>query len=112
MALIKPVEVIGEDEGDDGHQLHDNVESRARGVLERVTDSVADDSSLVALAALAAKGLSKKGLAVLARELDKLFAIVPCAARVAHGDGEHDGAASGRGEHSAQGIDTEKGAGD
>ena len=38
-----------EDDSDDGHQLDQNVERRARGVLERVTDGVADDGSIEGL---------------------------------------------------------------
>ena len=43
-----------EDEGDDGHELDENVERRAGRVLEGVADGVADDDCLVLFGALAA----------------------------------------------------------
>ena len=32
--MVDGIEIIGEHEGDDGHQLHENVQSRTRGILE------------------------------------------------------------------------------
>lgn len=40
------LEVLREDEGDDGHELHEDVEGRAGGVLERVTHGVANHGRL------------------------------------------------------------------
>lgn len=44
----------GEHDGDRGAQLDQNVQGRAGSILERVADGVADNGSLVLLAALAA----------------------------------------------------------
>src|SRR3954452_15193130 len=44
----------GDDERDGAEQLHEHVERRARGVLEWITDVVADHCRLVLLRALAA----------------------------------------------------------
>ena len=38
-----------EHEGLDGHELDEDVEGRARGVLERVADGVADHGGLVSV---------------------------------------------------------------
>ena len=32
--MVDGIEIIGEHEGDDGHQLHENVQSRTGGILE------------------------------------------------------------------------------
>ena len=40
--------------GDDRHELDENVDGRTGGILEGITDRIADDSSLVSLRALAA----------------------------------------------------------
>mmetsp|Transcript_18685 Transcript_18685/g.39224 ORF Transcript_18685/g.39224 Transcript_18685/m.39224 type:complete len:95 (-) Transcript_18685:289-573(-) len=44
---ICSVEGISEHQRKDSHQLHDNVESRSRGILEWISNSITDDSSLV-----------------------------------------------------------------
>ena len=44
-------EEVGEDQRDDGHQLHDNVQRGAGRVLERVANCVANDGGLVGIAA-------------------------------------------------------------
>ncbi len=43
----------GEHEGDGGEELHEDVERRAGGVLEGVTDGVADDCRGMGFGALA-----------------------------------------------------------
>ena len=45
--VVEEVERRREDKGHDSHQLHENVEGRTRGILERITDRVADDTGLV-----------------------------------------------------------------
>ncbi len=51
-----PDEQRGQHEGDRGEQLHEDVERRAGGVLERVADRVADDGRGVGVRALAEDG--------------------------------------------------------
>ena len=49
-ALEKGDEVLengGDDEGDDAHELHEDVQRGAGRVLERIADGVADDGRLV-----------------------------------------------------------------
>mmetsp|Transcript_45298 Transcript_45298/g.92479 ORF Transcript_45298/g.92479 Transcript_45298/m.92479 type:complete len:579 (+) Transcript_45298:186-1922(+) len=41
VAVVDAHEEVGEDDGDDGHELHDDVERGPRGVLERVAHRVA-----------------------------------------------------------------------
>ena len=47
VARVDRHEEVSEHHRDDGHQLHYNVESRARGILERITDGVAHNSPSV-----------------------------------------------------------------
>jgi hypothetical protein len=47
VARVDRHEKVSEHHRDDGHQLHHNVESRARGILERITDGVAHNSPSV-----------------------------------------------------------------
>ena len=61
-----------EDQRDDGHELEQNVERGAAGVLERVAHGVADNCCLVVARTLAAE---------VAR-LNELLGVVPRAARV------------------------------
>ena len=75
----------GEHDGDRGAQLDQNVQGRAGSILERVADGVADNGSLVLLAALAA----------VVAALDILLRVVPGAAGVGHEHG-HAEAADGR----------------
>mmetsp|Transcript_34480 Transcript_34480/g.78648 ORF Transcript_34480/g.78648 Transcript_34480/m.78648 type:complete len:204 (+) Transcript_34480:190-801(+) len=74
------VEERSEHQGDDGHQLHQNVDTGARGVLHGVTDRVTDNGSVVGIAALAA----------VVALLDVLLGVVPGSAGVGHGDGNLD----------------------
>lgn len=46
LAVVDRLEVLGEHEGDDGHELHEDVEGRPGGVLERVAHGVAHDGRL------------------------------------------------------------------
>ena len=69
-----------EDEADDRHELDQDVERRTGGVLEGIADRVADDRSLVGVAALAAHVAT----------FDTLLGVVPGAARVRHEDRLHD----------------------
>mmetsp|Transcript_103609 Transcript_103609/g.298393 ORF Transcript_103609/g.298393 Transcript_103609/m.298393 type:complete len:434 (+) Transcript_103609:257-1558(+) len=70
-----------DEEGDHCHELEQDVQRRARGVLEGVTDGVAHHAGLALIRLLDADLFAE------------LLRIVPGAARVAHHDGEHRGAA-------------------
>jgi hypothetical protein len=52
VATVDRDKEVGKYERQDGHQLHHDVECRSRSVLERVTNGVADDGSLVQVRAL------------------------------------------------------------
>src|SRR5271157_240171 len=85
-AVEPPLVVIGDDPGDrqQRHHVHDldqRVERQAGRVLERIADSVAGDSRLVPLGALA----GRLGARLV---LDQLLGIVPGAAGVGHEHGE------------------------
>ena len=74
----------GEHDGNDGHELDQNVQRRTGGVLERVADGVANDGSIVSLVALLGAGN-----VVL---LDGFLGVVPGTAGVGHEEGhEHTG---------------------
>ena len=47
LAAVDALEVLREHQGQDGHELHEDVERRARRVLEGVADRVADDAGIV-----------------------------------------------------------------
>src|SRR5499433_3283548 len=81
-----------EDEGDDGHQLDEDVHARPRGVLERIPHRVPDYGGLVRLQPLAAE---------VAR-LDVLLRDVPRASRVGHEECEENAHQRRAGEEAAQ----------
>src|SRR5690606_23401711 len=70
----------GDTEGDCAHHLDQQVEGWSRGVLEWISNSVADNRSVVSLGTLAAESVF---------ELNVLLGIVPRAAGVGHHDGKH-----------------------
>merc|ERR1711972_665959 len=47
LAIIDGSEVLGKDQRDDGLQLHHNVQSWARGVLERIADGVSSHGGIM-----------------------------------------------------------------
>ena len=67
----------GEHDGNRGAELDQNVQRRAGGILERVADGIADNGSLVLLAAFAA----------VVAALNVLLGIVPGTAGVGHEHG-------------------------
>ena len=67
----------GYDDRDHAHQLDQDVQRRARRILERVAHRVADDRSLVVVRSLAAE----------VALLDEFLRVVPGSARVGHEDG-------------------------
>mmetsp|Transcript_13734 Transcript_13734/g.19409 ORF Transcript_13734/g.19409 Transcript_13734/m.19409 type:complete len:458 (-) Transcript_13734:442-1815(-) len=78
MATVDREEEVGKDQRQDCHELHDNVKGRARRVLERITDSVANDSGLVDLRSL----WLLDAIDVDASLLNVLFGVVPCSSGV------------------------------
>mmetsp|Transcript_9173 Transcript_9173/g.22841 ORF Transcript_9173/g.22841 Transcript_9173/m.22841 type:complete len:837 (+) Transcript_9173:48-2558(+) len=104
-AFVDRLKVVGEYEGEDGHELHENVERRARGVLEGVAHGVAHDGGLVVLGALALKVRVGR-----VPPLDVLLGVVPRTASVGHGDGELDARHEAASEDAEDGVDTEEGA--
>ena len=81
-----------EDQAHHRHQLDEDVERGTRGVLEGVTDGVADDGCFVGVRALAA----------VSAAFDVLLRVVPGAACVRHEDGHHDAADERASEESAE----------
>mmetsp|Transcript_17468 Transcript_17468/g.55699 ORF Transcript_17468/g.55699 Transcript_17468/m.55699 type:complete len:792 (-) Transcript_17468:58-2433(-) len=97
LAVVEGVEEVGKNERENGHELHDNVEGRARGVLERIADSVTDDGSLVDFAAL---GLHD-AVHVDAALLNVLLGVVPSTASVGGGDGHLHGRGDSAGQEAS-----------
>ena len=70
----------GYDDRDHAHQLDQDVQRRARRILERVAHRVAYDRSLVVVRSLAAE----------VALLDEFLCVVPGSARVGHENGQHE----------------------
>ena len=85
----------GHGQGEDGHELDENVQGRARGVLERITDSVADDARFVRFRLLATVNLFV---------FDVLLGVVPSTTGVGHHDGEHETRRDGTGEETTEAL--------
>ena len=90
------VDGIGEDKGENGHELNEDVEGGAGGVLERVSHGVADDSSLVLGAGNLIAVFLEALLAGLVGALDELLhltalnvllGVIPSASGVRGGNG-------------------------
>ena len=83
----------GHDDGHHAHQLDEDVQAWAGGVLERIADSVAGDGRFVGIRTLAAVGAA----------FNILFRIVPGAACIGHkyGEDESGGQAAGEQPHDA-----------
>jgi len=87
-------EEVSEDQGKDGHELHDDVKSGTGGILEGVTDGITDNSSLVDFRALAFDDAVNLDLALL----DVLLGVIPSATSVGGGDSQLDGRGDGTGK--------------
>ena len=85
----------GEGEGKDGHELDEDVEGGARGVLAGVADGVTNNSSLVGFALLAAED---------ALVLNVLLGVVPGAAGVGHHDSKDKAGGDGTSEEAAEAV--------
>ncbi len=91
-----------EDEGDDGHELHQNVEGRSGSILERITNGITDNGGLVGVGALAA----------VEALFDVLLGVIPGTTGVGGGDSHLDTGDEATGEHTGEGVDAEEVAGD
>ena len=104
LSVVDRDEEVGEDEGEDGHELHDDVERGAGGILEGIADGVTDDGSLVELGALALDHAVYDDGTLL----DVLLGVVPRATGVGRGDGHLDGGGDGTREETRDGVDAEE----
>lgn len=93
-------EVVCEHKRDDRHELHQNVEGGARGVLQGITNGIADHSRLVALSLLAEEWVASRV------GLDELLGVVPGTTGVAHGHGELDAREEGTSEETVHSVHT------
>eukprot|EP01083_Nonionella_stella_P236200 829810_1 len=100
--VVVAVDHRGDGERDDGHELDEDVEGRAGGILEWISDGVADDACLVGVGTL----LLVSSLTAL--DLDVLLAVVPGATGVGHHDGEHGTRCDGTGQKASQSIGAEE----
>ena len=80
-------ELAAENKRDDGHQLDEDIQSRTRGVLEGVANSVADNCSLVNLTSLAHDVSS---IVLHGATLDVLLSVVPSTSSVRSRDRQLD----------------------
>ena len=78
-AIVDGREVVGEDEREDRRELHQDVERRARRVLARVADGVADDRGRVGEAVLGA-GVKSADVAVTSAAETSMTAVLMCRA--------------------------------
>ena len=85
-ALIvrKRLDQWSDDQGDYAHQLHQDVQGWASGVLEGVTHRVAYDSSIVRIRTFRVNGAVNFGL--IATIFERFLGIVPGATGVGHKD--------------------------
>mmetsp|Transcript_76961 Transcript_76961/g.89445 ORF Transcript_76961/g.89445 Transcript_76961/m.89445 type:complete len:344 (-) Transcript_76961:316-1347(-) len=95
-----------EDDGDDGHQLDQNVQSGTRRVLERITHSVTNHSSSVLRGPLALVLVAQSAL------LDVLLGIVPRTAGVRARHGHLHARHNGAGQQTSKGVLAEQNSGD
>ncbi len=105
-SVVDSVEGIGEHKRQDSHQLHDNVEGRSRGILERISDGVTDNGSLVDVRSLTLKLRIRGGL------LDVLLGVIPSSSRVGHGNGKLDGGNESSNQETRDGHDTKQDSGE
>ncbi|EPY22773.1 inorganic pyrophosphatase, partial [Strigomonas culicis] len=85
-----------EHDGNDRHELDEDVQRRAGRVLERVADGVTDDGGRVLRGALALV------LVLEAALLDVLLRVIPRTARVGGGDGHLHAGHDGTGQHTGE----------
>ena len=107
------VDGVGEHKGENSHELDQDVEGGAGGVLERVADGVAHDGSLVLGARHLLAVLPQALLAGLVRALDELLhlaalnvllGVVPRTSSVGRGNGHLNTADEASDEESRKGV--------
>lgn len=84
----------GDDEADDCHDVDEDVHRGAGGVLEGITDGVADDAGFV----------GGRSFAAVVAILNVLLGIVPRATGVGHEEGEEDAAEESSNESSGESL--------
>ena len=87
-----PVKCRRENEGNDAHELDEDVDRRTGCILERITDRITDDSSFVGIATFAA----------IVSAFDVFLRVIPSTTRVRHKDGENDTGDHDADEHTAE----------
>mmetsp|Transcript_6763 Transcript_6763/g.22192 ORF Transcript_6763/g.22192 Transcript_6763/m.22192 type:complete len:577 (+) Transcript_6763:629-2359(+) len=87
----------GHGQGEDGHELNENVQRRARGILERVTDSVTNNARLVRVGLLATIGVFV---------FDVLLGVIPSTTGVGHHHRKHETRGDGATEETTEALGT------
>merc|ERR1719247_1414309 len=88
LAAVDALEVLREHEGQDGHELHEDVEGGPRRVLEGVADRVARDGRVVRRRRVAVAVLLSESWVRVEASRNVLLRVVPRAARVRHADSQ------------------------
>ena len=88
----------GKYDGNHRQQLDEDVDSGAGGILEGIAYGIADDSSLVGVAALAA----------VYAAFDVLLGVIPGTAGIGHEDGEQEAGNSSTGQHTHPALEAEE----
>ena len=88
-----------EHQGDDSHELHQNIQRRTRGILKRISDGISDNSSLVSLRALL--------LTLKSSLLNILLGVIPSTSSVGSGDGHLHTRDQTSSKHSSDGVGSE-----
>ena len=105
LTVVDGQEEVGENQRDNGHELHHNVEGWAGRVLEGITNGVTDDGGLVGIRTLL------EHVAIVIKKLtllDVLLRVVPSTTRVGLGDGHLNGGNEGAGEEAAHSLNAEE----
>ena len=105
LASVDEVEDGGQDERHDRHELDEDVQRWAGGILEGVANSVARDDGIV-VHGLLALALAKEAL------LDVLLGVVPGTASVGHHDGKHEAGGQSADQEATEGSRAEHEAND
>jgi len=86
------LETFSEDQGNDSHELDENVQRWTRGILKWVTNGITSNSSLVSIGSLS------ESFSIFVLEmsgLDVLLGVIPGTTSVRHGDGHLDSGKKG-----------------
>lgn len=88
-----------EHQGDDSHELHQNVQGRTRSILKRISDGISDDSGLV--------GIRSLTLTLESSLLNVLLGVIPSTSSVGGGDGHLHTRDETSSKHSSDGVGSE-----